>query len=117
MYLLYTGIPSLVLVDDDGLITLDGREAIMSTVFEKLKTFEEEKKLQLEILEKKIVGLPSEVLIAAHPHPLVKTPSVYRGNYSCDICDGGGSGWVYHCDECSFDSHPACACPDHIVVQ
>jgi len=106
------GIPSLVLVDDDGLITLDGCEAVMDTTFDNLKSFEVEKKRQLEILEKKIEGMPSKVLIAAHPHPLVKTPSVYRGNYGCDVCGRSGEGWVYHCDECGFDCHPACACPE-----
>jgi len=106
------GIPSLVLVDDDGLITLDGCEAVMDTTFDNLKSFEVEKERQLEILEKKIEGMPSKVLIPAHPHPLVKTPSVYRGNYDCDVCDRSGEGWVYHCDECGFDCHPACACPE-----
>jgi len=101
-----------VLVDDDGLITLDGCEAVMDTTFDNLKSFEVEKKRQLEILEKKIEGMPSKVLIQAHPHPLVKTPSVYRGNYDCDVCDRSGEGWVYHCDECGFDCHPACACPE-----
>lgn len=38
------GIPSLVIIDSDGLITSEGREAIMNVSFEKLRSFEEEKK-------------------------------------------------------------------------
>ena len=39
------GIPSLIIIDENGeLITSEGREAIMSVPFDKLRSFEEEKK-------------------------------------------------------------------------
>jgi hypothetical protein len=43
-----------------------------------------------------------------HPHSLTYLAKVYRGIYSCNICHGSGSGFVYHCDPCSFDVHPTC---------
>jgi hypothetical protein len=53
--------------------------------------------------------MPPSLLCTLHPHPLKKLPAVYTGVYSCDVCDGTGHGWVFHCDACSWDAHPACA--------
>ena len=103
------GIPTLVLVDEHGLITTEGREAIMETPFEDLKAYEENKRLEIEKLNAEIAGFPESIKIDAHEHPLMKLPSVYRGSYGCDVCAAGGSGWVYHCDQCGFDVHPKCA--------
>lgn len=43
-----------------------------------------------------------------HEHLLTKLPSVYKGQYTCDLCRDLGSGYVYHCDACGFDCHPRC---------
>lgn len=109
-----SGIPSLVLIDNDGIITKDGREAIMTTSFDQLKAFEEDKRKQEEMLLEKIALMPIEITHSSHEqHVLKKLATVYRGQYGCDICHGSGKGWVYHCDECGFDAHPLCACPEY----
>jgi len=104
------GIPTLVLLDETGkLITDEGRSVLMNVPFDQLPRFEaylDEKEAKLKAA---IAVLPSEVTIEAHPHPLVKTASVYRGAYGCDVCGNGGSGYVYHCDECKYDCHIECA--------
>lgn len=103
------GIPTLVLIAADGktIITTEGREAIMMP-FEKIPNFAEEKKKEEERLEKLISTFPDSVIHESHIHPLNKLPSIYRGQYGCDVCGSGGSGWVYHCDECGYDAHPLC---------
>lgn len=104
-----SGIPTLVLINSDGsIITDEGREAIMTVEFDKLSNYAEEKRLEEERLNEEIKSMPDEVTVAVHVHPLKKLPTVYRGNYGCDACGSGGSGWVYHCDECGFDVHPRC---------
>lgn len=105
-----SGIPTLVLANEQGLITDEGREAIMTSAnFEKIATFAEDKRAELALLEAEVASYPETITIDEHPHPLMKLPKVYRGQYGCDGCSGGGSGWVYHCDECGFDMHPKCA--------
>jgi hypothetical protein len=55
-------------------------------------------------------SLPKTVDIPNHNHTLTLLPKVYfNGGYGCDICHSTGTGWVYHCDECSWDAHVACA--------
>jgi hypothetical protein len=45
-----------------------------------------------------------------HPHLLEKRATVYgNGRYNCDVCSESGSGWVFHCQQCGWDAHPACA--------
>jgi hypothetical protein len=45
-----------------------------------------------------------------HPHLLEKRATVYgTGRYNCDVCGESGSGWVFHCQQCGWDAHPACA--------
>jgi len=103
-----SGIPTLVLVNDEGLVTDNGREAVMGHPFEKWTVFEEEARLEQERLKGLIGGMPESVVCPQHEHPLKKLPQVYRGQYGCDICSGSGAGWVYHCNECGFDAHPLC---------
>lgn len=105
------GIPTLVLLDDSGVITTEGREAIMLP-FEDIRGFEEAKKEKAAKLDALIATYPESVQAPQHEHALVKMPHVYRGSYGCDICHSGGAGWVYHCDECGFDAHPHC-----VVIQ
>jgi len=107
-----SGIPTLVLVDDDGTITTNGREALMSVPFDDLRLFEERKRIEKERLDKIIEGFPDTIIHECHEHPLVKMPKVYGGSYGCDVCGEGGEGWVYHCDQCGFDAHPACVVKD-----
>eukprot|EP00930_Biecheleria_cincta_P076826 TRINITY_DN6403_c0_g1_i1.p1 TRINITY_DN6403_c0_g1~~TRINITY_DN6403_c0_g1_i1.p1 ORF type:complete len:214 (-),score=46.13 TRINITY_DN6403_c0_g1_i1:205-846(-) len=104
------GIPSLVLIDGTTgeTITRDGRSAIMSCEFDKLKTYEADKAAAAAELEEKLKTAPEELTHSSHDCVLKKMASVYRGQYGCDICNGGGEGWVYHCDECGFDAHPRC---------
>lgn len=103
------GIPTLVLLDENGeLITKDGRSAIMTTPFEKFKTFESDK-LEAEKNANEIInGLPQTVQHECHKHPLVKTSD---RRYGCDICHGDGSKWSFTCTECNFDAHPKCIFP------
>lgn len=47
--------------------------------------------------------LPSEVKIAAHPHPLfVSNQNQYTSaaGYTCDACGKAGAGYAYHCLPC-----------------
>jgi len=106
------GIPSLALFDENGSkITDDGRTAIMTTSFEKLKTFEADKQEAERKLAEVIDGLPEEITHPSHPHPLKKMESVYGGRgYGCNVCNGGGKGWAYQCSSCGFDAHPKCVC-------
>jgi hypothetical protein len=45
-------------------------------------------------------------------HPLVKLEKIYNGRYYCDLCKKAGSGWVFSCTECGFDTHPKCCFQD-----
>ena len=111
-----SGIPSLVLVDESlQLITLNGRAAIMSCEFDKLKSYETDQIAAKAMIAQKMDLCPETVTITQHSHPLKKMPSVYRGQYGCNICHGSGDGWVYHCDLCGYDAHPKCACPSHFT--
>jgi len=104
------GIPTLVLVsDEEGLITDDGREAITSSLpFDKLRKYPEAKIEEEKRLAEEIKGFPESVKIEQHAHELKKMATVYRGSYGCDLCGAGGKGWAYHCNECSYDAHPHC---------
>lgn len=51
---------------------------------------------------------PTEVQISHEPHVLLLKPSVYDGQYGCDVCSQSGVGWVYACAECGTDVHPHC---------
>lgn len=51
---------------------------------------------------------PKSLLHGAHAHELQLERQVYNGSYSCDICNGAGLQWVYHCEACGFDAHPQC---------
>jgi nucleoredoxin len=105
------GIPSLVFVSEEhGLITKDGRSAAFEVKqISDIVQFEEEKRIKEAKLAAEIETLPMIVTIDQHPHPLHKLSNVYGGQYGCDVCSKGGSGWVYHCDECRWDAHPYCA--------
>ncbi len=103
-----SGIPTLVLIDNQGVITTDGRTAIMECEFEGIRSYEEAKVAAAEKLAAEIAGYPQEVKHECHVHPLKKMPQVYSGSFGCDVCGSGGTGWVYHCDECGFDAHPKC---------
>lgn len=103
-----SGIPTLVLVDNDGTITLDGRTVVMNVPFDKWKSYDDDQKAAQAKLDAEIGGYPESVTTEKHEHPLVKKSHVYRGSYGCDICAEPGNGWVYHCDECGFDAHPRC---------
>jgi hypothetical protein len=53
--------------------------------------------------------MPATVESILHPHTLEKRQSVYQtGRYTCDVCSSSGSGWVFHCQQCGWDAHPAC---------
>ena len=57
-----------------------------------------------------VESMPAVLKLSLHPHPLEKRESVYRsGRYTCDVCGKSGAGWVFHCEECGWDAHPACA--------
>lgn len=104
-----SGIPTLLLANEQGLITDEGREAIMSVdSAAKIITWKEEQAAAKARLAEEVLSMPESVTLPIHEHPLIKTPHVYRGAYGCDCCGGGGDGWVYHCDECGFDVHPGC---------
>jgi nucleoredoxin len=106
-----SGIPTLILIDSEGgIITSEGREAIMTVPFDKIKDFENEKKAAAEKLEQEIKEFPDQVTLKSHEHPLAKILCPYRGGaYGCDVCGGGGKGWVFHCEKCNFDACPRCA--------
>jgi hypothetical protein len=54
-------------------------------------------------------ALPLFAFAHTHAHPLKKELFVYReGKYICNVCRENGSGAVYHCQDCKFDSHPYC---------
>eukprot|EP01031_Cornospumella_fuschlensis_P023236 gene23236-28222_t len=103
------GIPTLLLFNADGsLMTAQGREVVMSLDFDDWPNFEAIKREKKAEEERIVATMPDEAKIAAHEHALKKMSHVYRGHYGCDVCDTGGEGWVYHCDECGFDAHPLC---------
>jgi nucleoredoxin len=104
------GIPTLVLVDEEGvLLTRDGRSAIISVSFDKLKSFEADKLAAEQAETAKIASLPESIVHSCHPHPLAKTSGRHFG---CDVCHGGGQGWSFYCKQCDFDAHPKCVFED-----
>ena len=104
-----SGIPTFVLADDSGIITDEGGEVIMSVdSTAEIATWKEDKAAEEARLAVEIANMPEEVTIPLHEHPLKKVPTTYLGKYGCDACGGGGKGWVFHCDGCGFDVHPAC---------
>lgn len=105
-----SGIPTLVLMNEEGIITDEGTGAIMSvSSFDKLLTYKEDQLVEAAKLLEQIATMPEEVhLPELHGCPLQKVAHVYRGDYGCDACGNGGSGWVYHCENCGFDVHPKC---------
>lgn len=107
-----SGIPSLILLDETGqLISKNGRSIVLSPP-EGWKTYEADQIEAQRVLDEKIASLPDSVTHSSHSHPLIKTQNPYgRGRqYGCDICQGSGSNWAYHCPECNYDAHPACVC-------
>ncbi|KAI6674291.1 hypothetical protein NL676_002197 [Syzygium grande] len=44
-----------------------------------------------------------------HPLKLLATPTYASGRFDCDWCGQRGSGFSYHCAECSYDLHMVCA--------
>ena len=63
---------------------------------------------QNKAVDESIEHFPASVSIESHPHALTRMPSVYSGDYGCDICGKGGYGWAYSCVDCGFDCHPLC---------
>ena len=62
--------------------------------------------MELPAGEGTLEGLDLQIEMPAREHTLKKTDEVYgSGRFYCDICDEPGRGWVYHCDECGFDTH------------
>jgi nucleoredoxin len=109
------GIPTLVLVDGTSgeVITKNGRSAIMECEFNALRTYDADQAAAAAQLEEKMAAAPEEITHESHAHPLKKTTNEklggpYQGGFGCNICQGGGRGWVYHCDECCYDAHPKC---------
>eukprot|EP01123_Difflugia_compressa_P008841 TRINITY_DN276_c0_g1_i1.p1 TRINITY_DN276_c0_g1~~TRINITY_DN276_c0_g1_i1.p1 ORF type:complete len:396 (-),score=102.55 TRINITY_DN276_c0_g1_i1:92-1279(-) len=105
------GIPSLILVcgSSGEVISSNGRALVSSHgangfPFTKARVDELNK-----VINEKMAALPKKVKDARHQHELELRESVYGGSYGCDGCGAGGSGWVYHCDECGFDLHTGCA--------
>lgn len=103
------GIPTLILFDENGkFITNEGRAALSQ---HGAKGFPFNKQRLEELAEEethRMAALPDQVVDSRHAHPLSKRAKVYGGSYGCDICGKGGSGYVYHCDECNYDVHPDC---------
>jgi DnaJ-class molecular chaperone len=73
-----------------------------------------EEALYRQEVEERMKAAPEEVAHDSHPHALKRTRTAelaaqdYEDGFSCDVCDGDGSGWVYHCDQCGYDAHPWC---------
>ena len=93
------GIPTLVLLDREGnLLTKDGRKAVMEVPFDKLESYEAEKKAKEERMDE--VGmnqLPETVTYSCHAHTMKKIKNPY-GNMgmSCDVCEGTiGKFYIY----------------------
>jgi len=60
--------------------------------------------------EEMLQKYPKKAIDKRHlEHELTLLPSVYNGGYRCNGCLKVGSGWVYTCEACQFDLHPACA--------
>lgn len=104
------GIPSLILLNGNGAILSSNGRALLTSYGASAFPFTEEKISELKKAdEEKMKAFPKQVKDARHEHPLNLVPTVYAGSYGCDGCGNSGSGWVYHCDECQYDLHPACA--------
>ena len=113
-----SGIPSLVLLDGNGVVVTDeGTSAVMTTPFDKLADYSNYKKEAAARMDRFMVSLPDKV---AHQcscgkgTELVKTKGPYRAThghdfFGCDICGQNGDGWAYHCEQCGdYDVHPSC---------
>eukprot|EP01126_Amoeba_proteus_P023061 TRINITY_DN2321_c0_g1_i6.p1 TRINITY_DN2321_c0_g1~~TRINITY_DN2321_c0_g1_i6.p1 ORF type:complete len:189 (-),score=15.25 TRINITY_DN2321_c0_g1_i6:59-625(-) len=104
-----SGIPTLVLLDRDGnTLTSRGRELIEGhgTI---AYPFTSQRLAELKDAEAaKFQNFPKTITDPKHLHPLELRDSVYSGSYGCDGCGNGGTGWVYHCEECQYDLHPSC---------
>ena len=48
---------------------------------------------------------PAELMHPAHCHQLLK-PTM--ADWTCDICEVDGNGWLYNCQECDWGAHPEC---------
>ena len=96
-------LPALVLLDrTNGVVTKNGFDAVMTTTdFDNIATYE-------ATVISSILALPASVLTTHHTHLLMKTPSVPSGYYCCDVCGGGGQGWLFHCSVCRYEAHPKC---------
>ncbi|XP_010913793.1 probable nucleoredoxin 3 [Elaeis guineensis] len=101
------GIPRLVLLGADGkVLGTDGR-AMISSYGAKAFPFTESRAAEVEAaLRKEGEGLPGEVKDSRHQHILKL--DVAKA-YVCDACRRQGRYWVFSCDRCDFDLHPACA--------
>ncbi|XP_002965590.2 probable nucleoredoxin 1 [Selaginella moellendorffii] len=112
------GIPTLVILGPDGkTLTAAGRRlvgAYKAAAFPFTGShIEALKSKEMEEANAVAAQLPKEITHSSHPeHPLALVVSAYKGPYGCDVCDQDGTGWVYHCAECSFDIHPKCAKPE-----
>jgi nucleoredoxin len=104
-----SGIPTLVLLNENGIITDNGTEVILTVPVDEIPEYLKKEKEEKERKQKEYAELwPATLKIEAHEHELEKRASVYRGGYGCDVCGSLGEGYVYHCDECGFDVHPQC---------
>eukprot|EP01034_Spumella_vulgaris_P033473 gene33473-41308_t len=113
------GVPTLILFDEHGsFITDDGRTALFTLPLSELATFEPSKRAADAVEEARVLTLPTELLISGlHEHPLIRGRCTYgHGQFGCDVCESGGSGWSYHCDECNYDAHLECALKAHSEV-
>jgi thiol-disulfide isomerase/thioredoxin len=111
-----SGIPSLVLFDEEGnLITEDGRSVVFLPPSQ-WKTYESGKAEAERALDEKMLSLPETITHEAHPHPLIKTKDPYgHMSYGCDVCSlVGGTRWSYHCPSCRWDAHPSCVCNEQV---
>jgi nucleoredoxin len=99
-------VPSLVFASvEHGIITNEGQEALLDGPFEEIILYNEKCQRRLDA----ILAMPTSLTITEHEeHPLMKIPTVYDGEYICNLCEQEGKGWVFHCELCQFDVHPRC---------
>lgn len=101
------GIPRLVLLGPDGkVLKTDGR-AMISSYGARAFPFTESRAAEVEAaLRKEGEGLPDQAKDSRHEHTLKLDMAKA---YVCDACRRQGRYWVFSCDRCNFDLHPACA--------
>eukprot|EP00602_Paraphysomonas_sp_CaronLab_P000145 CAMPEP_0185028758 /NCGR_PEP_ID=MMETSP1103-20130426/14720_1 /TAXON_ID=36769 /ORGANISM="Paraphysomonas bandaiensis, Strain Caron Lab Isolate" /LENGTH=314 /DNA_ID=CAMNT_0027563273 /DNA_START=12 /DNA_END=956 /DNA_ORIENTATION=- len=59
--------------------------------------------------EEDLADFPAAVEHPSHCHALKKQKCGYdETQYQCDVCGEPGAGWLYACEECSFDAHVSC---------